>query len=139
MDDGTPVAETVVERLAPTAFLRALVHDARSRPRDASGRRGTRAPASAGWSRSGTGPAWTAGSTEHLEADHVRVGLDLRDPVEDLALRVLGLPPGPAPAERRPGWERQHESGGGPGADGGHALAPWVASQPSRTSGTKGS
>lgn len=39
LDDGTPIADTVVERLAPDAFLRALVHDARGRPVDASGRR----------------------------------------------------------------------------------------------------
>jgi len=38
-DDGTPVADTVVERIAPTAFLRALVHDAEGRPINASGRR----------------------------------------------------------------------------------------------------
>ena len=39
LDDGTPVAETVVERVAPESFLRALIHDAESRPINASSRR----------------------------------------------------------------------------------------------------
>jgi hypothetical protein len=39
LDDGTPITETVVERIAPQAFLRALIHDAESRPINASGRR----------------------------------------------------------------------------------------------------
>jgi 5-methylcytosine-specific restriction endonuclease McrA len=38
LDDGTPISGTVVERIAPTAFLRALIHDADSRPINASGR-----------------------------------------------------------------------------------------------------
>ena len=38
LDDGTPIAGTVVERLAPESFLRALIHDADSRPINASGR-----------------------------------------------------------------------------------------------------
>ena len=32
LDDGTPLPETVVERIAPMAFLRALIHDAAGRP-----------------------------------------------------------------------------------------------------------
>jgi len=39
LDDGTPIAGHLVERLAPAAFLRALIHDAESRPINASGRR----------------------------------------------------------------------------------------------------
>jgi len=38
LDDGTPIPGTVVERIAPTAFLRALIHDADSRPTNASAR-----------------------------------------------------------------------------------------------------
>jgi hypothetical protein len=38
LDDGTPVADSVVERVAPEAFLRVLIHDAESRPINASGR-----------------------------------------------------------------------------------------------------
>jgi hypothetical protein len=39
LDDGTPIADTIVDRLAPHAFLRALIHDAQSRPVNASTRR----------------------------------------------------------------------------------------------------
>jgi 5-methylcytosine-specific restriction endonuclease McrA len=38
LDDGTPIPDTVVERIAPNAFLRALIHDAERRPINASGR-----------------------------------------------------------------------------------------------------
>jgi hypothetical protein len=38
LDDGTPIAASLVERLAPEAYLRALIHDADSRPINASGR-----------------------------------------------------------------------------------------------------
>ena len=38
LDDGTPIAGSVVERLVPEAFLRALIHDAERRPINASGR-----------------------------------------------------------------------------------------------------
>lgn len=39
LDDGTPIAGHLVERIAPISFLRALIHDANSRPINASGRR----------------------------------------------------------------------------------------------------
>jgi hypothetical protein len=38
LDDGTPIPDTVVERIAPSAFLRVLIHDAERRPLNASGR-----------------------------------------------------------------------------------------------------
>jgi hypothetical protein len=38
LDDGTPIADTVVERIAPESFIRALIHDAERRPINASGR-----------------------------------------------------------------------------------------------------
>ena len=38
LDDGTPIPGSVVERIAPDAFLRALIHDAEGRPINASGR-----------------------------------------------------------------------------------------------------
>lgn len=38
LSDGTPIAGHLVERLAPRAFLRALIHDAEARPINASGR-----------------------------------------------------------------------------------------------------
>jgi hypothetical protein len=38
LDDGTPIADSVVERIAPASFIRALIHDAERRPVNASGR-----------------------------------------------------------------------------------------------------
>lgn len=38
LDDGTPLAGSVVERIAPSAFIRALIHDTEGRPVNASGR-----------------------------------------------------------------------------------------------------
>jgi hypothetical protein len=38
LDDGSPLADSVVERIAPEAFLRVLIHDAESHPINASGR-----------------------------------------------------------------------------------------------------
>ena len=38
LDDGTPIPDTIVERIAPTAFIRALLHDANNRPINASSR-----------------------------------------------------------------------------------------------------
>jgi len=38
LDDGTPVAGSLVERIASGAFLRVLIHDAQRRPINASGR-----------------------------------------------------------------------------------------------------
>ena len=39
LDDGTPLAESVVERIAPSSFLRAMIHDAQRNPVDVSNRR----------------------------------------------------------------------------------------------------
>ena len=38
LDDGSPIEGSVVERVAPQAFLRVLIHDAESNPINASGR-----------------------------------------------------------------------------------------------------
>ena len=38
LDDGTPIPQSIVERLAPQSFLRALIVDANRRPINASGR-----------------------------------------------------------------------------------------------------
>jgi hypothetical protein len=38
LDDGSPIADSVVERIAPSSFLRVLIHDAHRRPINASGR-----------------------------------------------------------------------------------------------------
>lgn len=37
-DDGTPISDSIVGAIAPTALLRALIHDANGRPINASGR-----------------------------------------------------------------------------------------------------
>ncbi len=37
-DDGTPIAESFMEQIAPMSFIRALIHDAEGRPINASGR-----------------------------------------------------------------------------------------------------
>lgn len=39
LDDGTPITESALERIAPTSFVRALIHDAEGRPINASARR----------------------------------------------------------------------------------------------------
>lgn len=39
LDDGTPIPESVVERIAPESYLRALIHEADGRPINASARR----------------------------------------------------------------------------------------------------
>jgi hypothetical protein len=39
LDDGTPIASSVVERIAPESFIRLLIHDAQRGPVNASGRR----------------------------------------------------------------------------------------------------
>jgi hypothetical protein len=38
LDDGTPIPKSVLEKIAPQSFIRALIHDAESRPINASGR-----------------------------------------------------------------------------------------------------
>ena len=63
LDDGTPLPGTVVERIAPEAFLRALIHDAGSRPVDASNKRRHPTTRQQRSCRNGTGPASTAAST----------------------------------------------------------------------------
>jgi len=39
LDDGTPIAGTIVERIAPESFIRALIHDISGDPVDATNRR----------------------------------------------------------------------------------------------------
>jgi hypothetical protein len=72
LDDGTPIPETVVERIAPTSFIRALIHDAESKPINASGRH--RHPTARQQrvvrERDG-GRCVDCGSTELLQFDHV--------------------------------------------------------------------
>jgi hypothetical protein len=71
LDDGTPIPGSVVERIAPTAFIRALIHDAQRRPINASSRR--RHPTAR--QRRVVGErdrgCVDCGSTDLLECDHV--------------------------------------------------------------------
>ena len=72
LDDGTPISETVVERIAPKAFMRALIHDAESKPINASGRHRhpTARQRRVVRERDG-GRCVDCGSTELLQFDHV--------------------------------------------------------------------
>lgn len=70
-DDGTPVTDTVVERLAPDAFLRALIHDAEGRPINASSRRRHPSVRQKRVIKERDRCCVDCGATELLEYDHV--------------------------------------------------------------------
>ncbi len=70
-DDGTPVTDTVVERLAPRAFLRALIHDAEGRPINASSRRRHPSVRQKRVIKERDRCCVDCGATELLEYDHV--------------------------------------------------------------------
>ena len=70
LDDGTPIPGTVVERIASTAFLRALIHDAECRPINASGRRRHPTIRQRRVVHERDGRCRDCGSTELLECDH---------------------------------------------------------------------
>jgi hypothetical protein len=71
LDDGTPIPGTVVERIAPTAFLRALIHDAESRPINASDRRRHPSVRQRRVVHERDRGCRDCGSTDLLEFDHV--------------------------------------------------------------------
>jgi hypothetical protein len=70
LDDGTPIAGSIVERIAPASFLRALIHDAERRPINASGahRHPTRRQKRVVKERDGV--CVGCGSSEFLQYDH---------------------------------------------------------------------
>jgi hypothetical protein len=70
LDDGTPIAETVVERIAPGAFIRALIHDADGRPINASGRQRYPTTRQRRVVHERDRRCIDCGSTELLECDH---------------------------------------------------------------------
>jgi hypothetical protein len=70
LDDGTPIADTVVERIAPEAFLRVLIHDAESRPINASGRQRHPSTRQKRVVRERDQACIDCGSTEFLQYDH---------------------------------------------------------------------
>jgi hypothetical protein len=70
LEDGTPIPGTVVERIAPTAFLRALIHDAERRPVNASSRRRHPTIRQRRVVQERDRRCVDCGSTELLECDH---------------------------------------------------------------------
>lgn len=70
-DDGTPITATALERLAPQAFFRALVHDAEGRPANVSRRRRHPDARQRRLVRERDRVCVDCGSSELLEYDHV--------------------------------------------------------------------
>ena len=71
LDDGTPMTGSVVERLAPESFIRALIHDAEGRPINSSHRRRHPDARQRRVVRERDRACVDCGSTELLEYDHV--------------------------------------------------------------------
>jgi hypothetical protein len=70
MDDGTPISASVVERMAPTAFLRALIHDAEGHPINASGKQRHPTERQRRVVKARDRVCVDCGSSEFLEYDH---------------------------------------------------------------------
>lgn len=70
LDDGSPIAESVVERIAPQAFLRALIHDAESRPINASAKQRHPTERQKRVVKERDRSCVDCGSTEFLQYDH---------------------------------------------------------------------
>jgi Domain of unknown function (DUF222) len=70
LDDGTPIADSVIERIAPDSFLRALIHDAEARPINASGRQRHPTDRQRRVVRERDGACVDCGGTELLQYDH---------------------------------------------------------------------
>ncbi len=112
LDDGTPVTESAVERIAPAAFLRALIHDAEGRPVNASGRRRRPTERQKRVVRERDRVCVDCGSTELLEFDHEPPWRDTgRTSTEDLRLRC-------GPCHRRKHEREATDDDGGPGDPG---------------------
>jgi hypothetical protein len=70
LDDGTPIAGSVIERIAPESFLRVLIHDADRRPINASGRQRHPTARQRRVVRERDRVCVDCGSTEFLQYDH---------------------------------------------------------------------
>ena len=70
LDDGTPVAGSVVERIATRSFIRALIHDAQSRPINASARQRHPTARQRRVIKERDRACVDCGTTENLEYDH---------------------------------------------------------------------
>jgi hypothetical protein len=87
-DDGTPVAETFVERIAPSSFLRALIHDAEGHPINASGRQRHPTHRQQRVVAARDRACVDCGATEFLEYDHEPAfDVTRRTVVDELRLR----------------------------------------------------
>jgi hypothetical protein len=88
LDDGTAITDSVVERLAPNAFFRALIHDADRRPINASGRQRHPTARQKRVVHERDRCCSDCGSTDLLEYDHVPdFGESGRTRVDELVLR----------------------------------------------------
>jgi hypothetical protein len=70
LDDGSPIAGSVVERIAPQAFLRALIHNAEAYPINASGRQRHPSDRQRRVVKARDGACVDCGATEFLQYDH---------------------------------------------------------------------
>jgi hypothetical protein len=90
LDDGTPISGSVVERLVPRAFLRALIHDAEGRPINASGRHRHPTVRQRRVVRERDGGCVDCGSTDLLQYDHVPpFEVTQRTVVDELQVRCV--------------------------------------------------
>jgi len=71
LDDGTPIAGSIVERIAPESFLRVLIHDAESRPINASGKHRHPTARQQRVVHERDRRCVDCGTTDRLECDHV--------------------------------------------------------------------
>jgi Domain of unknown function (DUF222) len=70
LDDGTPIAGSIVERIARESFLRVLIHDAQSRPINASGRQRHPSKRQRRLVKERDQACVDCGATEFLQYDH---------------------------------------------------------------------
>ena len=100
LDDGTPLTDAAVERIAPRAFIRALIHNAEGKPVNASGRQRHPTARQRRVVKERDRCCVDCGSSDLLEFDHVPdYAISGRTLVEELVLRC-------APCHRR-----RHRSG----------------------------
>lgn len=70
LDDGSPIAGNVIERIAPEAFLRVLIHNAEGHPINASGKQRHPTDRQRRVVKARDGCCVDCGSTEFLQYDH---------------------------------------------------------------------
>jgi hypothetical protein len=88
LDDGTPITGSAVERVAPAAFIRALVHDADRRPINASSRQRHPSNRQKRVVKERDRACVDCGATHLLEYDHVPdFGVTKRTVVDELQVR----------------------------------------------------